>query len=72
MKIAEKLEKLEKNIQNLRALVLFENDALCGKRLVSLRGIGKILVSEEELDESIEGAKKSLFQDLLVFKPMTF
>ncbi|MGC1121800.1 MAG: hypothetical protein WBA22_11970 [Candidatus Methanofastidiosia archaeon] len=62
MEIAEKLEKLEKDIQNLRALVLFENDALCEKRLVSLRGMGKILVSEKELDESIEKAKQSLFR----------
>ncbi len=61
MEIAEKLEKLEKDIQNLRALVLFENDALCEKKLVSLRGMGKVLVSEKELDEAIEEAKQSLF-----------
>jgi hypothetical protein len=61
MEIAEKIEKLEKDIQNLRALILFKNDALCEKKLVSLRGMGKILVSEKELDESIEKAKQSLF-----------
>jgi hypothetical protein len=61
MEIAEKLEKLEKDIQNLRALVLFENDALYEKKLVSLRGMGKVLVSEKELDEAIEEAKQSLF-----------
>ncbi len=61
MEIAEKLEKLVEDIQNLRALVLFENDALCEKKLVSLRGMGKVLVSEKELDEAIEEAKQSLF-----------
>jgi hypothetical protein len=54
-------EKLEKDIQDLRALVLLENDALYEKKLVSLRGMGKILVSEEELNESIDKAKHSLF-----------
>ena len=61
MEIAKKLEELEKDIQNLKALVLFENDALCEKKQVSLRGMGKILVSEKELDEAIEKAKQSLF-----------
>jgi hypothetical protein len=61
IEIAEKFEELEKDIQNLRALVLFKNDALCEKKLVSLRGMGKILVSEKELDEAIEKAKQSLF-----------
>lgn len=41
--------------------MLFENDALCEKKLVSLRGMGKVLVSEKELDEAIEEAKQSLF-----------
>ena len=61
MEIAKKLEELEKDIQKLRALMLFENDALCEKRLVSLRGMGKILVSEKELEDAIEKAKQSLF-----------
>ncbi len=62
MEIAKKLEELEKDIQNLKALVLLEDDALCGKKLVSLRGMGKILVSEKELDEAIEEAKHSVFR----------
>ena len=57
MEIEKKLEELEKDIQNLKALMLFENDILCEKKLVSLRGMGKILVSEKELDEAIEEAK---------------
>ncbi len=60
MEIARKLEELEKDIQNLKALVLFENDALCEKKLTSLRGMGKILVSEKELNEAIEKAKHSV------------
>lgn len=40
--------------------MLFENDVLCEKKLVSLRGMGKILISEEELDEAIEEAKHSV------------
>ncbi|MBU7045236.1 MAG: hypothetical protein HXS54_02280 [Theionarchaea archaeon] len=62
MEIEKKLEELEKDIQNLKALMLFENDILCEKKLVSLRGMGKILVSEKELDEAIEEAKHSLFR----------
>jgi hypothetical protein len=62
MEIEKKLEELEKDIQNLKALVLFENDVLCEKKLVSLRGMGKILVSEKELDEAIEEAKHSVFR----------
>jgi hypothetical protein len=57
METAKRLEELERNIQNLKALMLFKNDALCEKKLVSLRGMGKVLVSEKELDEAIEKAK---------------
>ena len=57
----KRIEELEKDIQNLRALVLFESDALFEKELISLRGMGKILISEKELDEAIEEAKRSLF-----------
>jgi hypothetical protein len=51
VKEMEVAEKLEKDIQNLRALVLLENDALYEKKLISLRGIGKISVSEKELNQ---------------------
>ena len=47
METAKKLEELEKDIQNLKALMLFKNDALCEKKLISLRGMGKVLVSEK-------------------------
>jgi hypothetical protein len=38
MEIAKRLEELEKDIQNLKALMLFENDLSCEKKLISLRG----------------------------------
>jgi len=44
----KRIEELEKDIQNLRALVLFESDTLFEKELISLRGMGKILISEKE------------------------
>lgn len=61
MEIAKKLKELEKDIRDLRTLILSENDTSFEKELVSLRGIGKALVSEKELDKAIEKAKKSLF-----------
>ena len=61
--IEKKLEELEKEIKTLKGLMLFERDELLGKRLVSLRGMGKLIVSKEELDEAIKKAKKSLFKN---------
>jgi ABC-type Fe3+-citrate transport system substrate-binding protein len=62
MEIERKLRNIEKSIDDLKMLVLFKDDALYEKKLVSLRGIGKILVSEKEMDEAMKKAKKSLFQ----------
>ncbi|MGD2247262.1 MAG: hypothetical protein PVF58_02575 [Candidatus Methanofastidiosia archaeon] len=59
--IAKKIEELEKDIQDLKALVFSENNQSLKKELLSLRKIGKALFSEKELDEAIEKAKKSLF-----------
>jgi len=61
IEIAEKLEKLEKDIQDLKTLIISEESESLEKELISLRGIGKALVSEKELDEAIKEAKKSLF-----------
>lgn len=61
IEIAKKLEELEKDIQDLKTLILSENNEKIEKELISLRGIGKSLVSEKELDEAIEKSKKSLF-----------
>ena len=57
----KKIEELEKDIQNLKALVLFKDDTLFEKKLVSLRGMGEVQVSEKEIDKAIEEAKRSLF-----------
>ncbi len=62
MEIERKLENIEKSIEDLKMLVLFKDDTLYEKKVVSLRGMGKILVSKEEMDEAIKKAKKSLFQ----------
>jgi len=60
MQIEEKLEKIEKELQNLKMLIMFRTE-LVERKPVSLRGMCKILVSEEELEKSIKTAKKSLF-----------
>jgi len=57
----KKIEELEKDIQNLKALVLFKDDTLFEKKLVYLRGMGEVQVSEKEIDKAIEEAKRSLF-----------
>jgi len=58
--IYPELKKIENEIQNLKILIL--QTYQIPKRLVSLRGMGKLLVSEEELEKSLEEAKKSLFK----------
>ena len=59
-RIYPELKKIENEIQNLKILIL--QTYQIPKRLVSLRGMGKLLVSEEELEKSLEEAKKSLFK----------
>jgi hypothetical protein len=61
MAAIKKLEELEREVKTLRGLVLFERDTILEKKLVSLRGMGKLKVSEEELEEAMEEAKESLF-----------
>jgi hypothetical protein len=61
MEATKKLEELEREVQTLRSLVLLERDALFEKKLVSLRGMGRLLVSEDELERAVEEAKKSVF-----------
>ena len=58
MEAIKKLEELEKEVKNLRGLVLFERDALLEKKLVSLRGKGKLTVSKEKLEEALERSKE--------------
>ena len=61
--IYPELKKIEHEIQSLKVLVL--QTYQIPKQLVSLRGMGKLLVSEEELEKSIQEAKKSLFKHAL-------
>lgn len=55
--IYTKLNKLENEIDDLKLLV---GASTKQKKLVSLKGMAKLLVSEKELDEAIEEAQKSL------------
>ncbi|MGB9806843.1 MAG: hypothetical protein ACP5KW_04330 [Thermoproteota archaeon] len=64
MEVAKKLDELEREIQKLKNLILFREDSLYEKKLVSLRGSGKLLVSEEELEDAITKAKKSMFSGI--------
>jgi len=61
MEITKKIEDLEKEILELKSLILLKGDEIFEKKFVSLRGMGKLLVSEDELGKAIEEAKKSLF-----------
>ena len=61
MQISIEINELKKEIQSLKDIVLFGKDDLIEKRLVSLRGMGRLSVSESELNEAIEKAKKSVF-----------
>lgn len=58
----EKLKEIEKEIQLVKLLVLFKSDYLVKPKPVSFRGMAKLLVSEKELERSIEEAKISLFK----------
>lgn len=58
--IYPKLNKIEKEIQSLKILIM--NTYQIPKKFVSLKGMGKLLVSENELEKSIGEAKKSLFK----------
>ncbi|MGB9631326.1 MAG: hypothetical protein ACPL09_05035 [Candidatus Methanodesulfokora sp.] len=57
----ERLDYLEKKVQILKNLLLFGEDFLIEKKLVSLRGLGRLLVSEEELEKAIARARRSIF-----------
>jgi hypothetical protein len=57
MEIERKLEEIKKGIEDLKILLLFKDDALYEKKLVSLQGMGKILVTEKEMDAAIKKGK---------------
>jgi hypothetical protein len=64
MEVVKKLDELEREIQKLKNLILFREDSLSEKKLVSLRGAGRLLVSEDELEEAMAKAKKSIFSGI--------
>ena len=64
----DKLEKIEKELQNLKAIVMFGRDSIVERKPVSLRGICRITVPEEELEKAIEEAKKSVFSGMHVLR----
>jgi hypothetical protein len=55
--INAKINRIEDELNTLKALVSSKKN-----KPVSLRGMAKILVSEKELEKSIENAKKSLLK----------
>lgn len=60
--MATEAKKLEKEIESLKALMLFRDDTLLEKKqLVSLRNMSRLLVSEKDLGKAMDRAKKSLF-----------
>lgn len=63
--LRKKLSNIEKEIQLIKLLVLFRSDYIAKPRLISFRGMAKLLVSEEELMKSIEEAKVLLFKSRL-------
>jgi len=66
MKTAEiypRLNRIENEIMGLKVLLMKSYQV--PKHHVSFRGIGTALVSEQELDKSINEAKKSLFKTVL-------
>jgi hypothetical protein len=64
MEIKRKLEDIEKGIEDLKILLLFKDDVLYEKKLVSLQGMGKILVTEKEMEIAIKEAKTSIFHSV--------
>lgn len=54
--LLERLDRLERELRALRLIVPR------GKALVSFRGLAKLNVSLEELDKSIEEARRSLIR----------
>ncbi|MFH1049169.1 MAG: hypothetical protein V1732_05910 [Patescibacteria group bacterium] len=59
--ICPELSRIEREIKSLKFLIV-QSSHFMPKQLVSLRGMGKLLVTEKQLDEAIEEAKKSLFK----------
>jgi len=59
--VVKRIERLEREVDRLKALVSFRSESLLKPALVSLRGSARLLVSMDELERSIEEAKSALF-----------
>ncbi|MBE8540565.1 hypothetical protein [Geoglobus acetivorans] len=59
--IVRRLELLEREIRDLKSLIFSKEDPALEKKLVSLRGMGKPLAEDDEIENAIEEAKKSIF-----------
>lgn len=60
-KIAKKIEELEVKIGSLKSLVSHPK-ASSTPKVVSMRGLAKSKLTDEELDAAIEASKKSIFK----------
>lgn len=60
--IAKKVKNLENEVNRLKDIILFRSEPLAKPTLVSFRGMAKSLVSVDELEKAIEGAKSAIFK----------
>jgi len=58
--IYPELEEIKNEIRSLKILIIQSRQT--PKQIVSLRGMGKLLVNKKELEISIKEAKKSVFK----------
>jgi hypothetical protein len=63
MVTTRKIDDLEKEIRSPKSLFLFGENTLLERKLVSLRGMSKLLVSEKEPEQFLAQAKKTIFKD---------
>jgi len=59
--IYKRLEEIEREIESMKTFFLLQRSTP-QKDIISLRGIAKLLVSDENLERSIEEAKRSFFK----------
>ncbi len=64
IEIAKRMEALERKTQKLKSPPFLKEELVLEKRLVSLRGLGKLLVSENELEDAIDKAEISIFSKI--------
>jgi len=60
--IVKKMEDLEREIIKLKDAILFRSECVVKPRRSSFRGSAKLLVSEDELERSIEEAESAIFR----------